>query len=455
VIALVLPAPSVRRRLIAVAVLAIVACAFAGYALLHFRQTTLEQRRVREREVVAHEVDRLGRMLESEPNPETRRRGLRGVGLMRSGFLDAELRDEGNNPGFAEGIRAERAEAAKLSGASHATVLRDAKRIDGTPVVVAVLALPQGGYAWAVSYLPPGAKGLRTSVLVLSVATLLLVVASLHTLLLFQRGVSSIRGSLATLALSRTAKVERPRFAELGEIAGGIETLARELAHKERLAALGKVVAGVAHEVRNPLTAMKLRVDLALAARKDADPSLARDFTVISEEIARLERFVSDLLSAAGQKTAAPTRVSLGELVRRRAELLLEWARERGARIDVEGDATASVDADAFARLVDNLLRNAVEASPPGGVVLAEIALQGDGCAITIDDAGAGIPEARVDEIFEPFFTTKPSGVGLGLAISRAIAIAHGGTLTYVRAHDRTRFTLTLPRGVSPGEAGG
>jgi signal transduction histidine kinase len=107
-----------------------------------------------------------------------------------------------------------------------------------------------------------------------------------------------------------------------------------------------------------------------------------------------------------------------------------------------------SADPDALTRAVDNLLRNAVEASPRGASVRAragETVQEGPAsCFVQITDRGAGVPADRAAELFEPFFTTKADGTGLGLALARAVATAHKGTLTYMRDRDVTRFTLTL-----------
>src|SRR5262249_46654512 len=104
--------------------------------------------------------------------------------------------------------------------------------------------------------------------------------------------------------------------------------------------------------------------------------------------------------------------------------------------------------ADAVSRAVDNLVRNAVEASPAEGTVEVQV-LDDDhfaGARVRVLDHGKGVDDARAAELFEPFFTTKLDGTGLGLAISRAIAAAHRGTLTYAREQGVTCFELTFPR---------
>ena len=97
--------------------------------------------------------------------------------------------------------------------------------------------------------------------------------------------------------------------------------------------------------------------------------------------------------------------------------------------ITARGAGEAIGDGDALARAIDNVLRNAVEASPDGATVEATVDVDDERVRVRVADLGAGVPSGRAGEIFEPFFTTKPDGTGLGLAISRAIARAHGGDL--------------------------
>jgi signal transduction histidine kinase len=211
------------------------------------------------------------------------------------------------------------------------------------------------------------------------------------------------------------------------------------------------VVAGVAHEVRNPLASIKLRLDLA--ARRDAALPEATRAAIdhASSEIMRLDRLVADLLIVSGRAVGTRATLDLGALLRARAEALRPWAALRQIAIDVHGGGTAMGDADALARAIDNVLRNAIEASPAGASVEASVEEDGDRLRVRIADRGEGVVPGRAGEIFEPFFTTKPDGTGLGLAISRAIARAHGGDLVYRREGQVTQLELTLPGAVESG----
>jgi signal transduction histidine kinase len=188
---------------------------------------------------------------------------------------------------------------------------------------------------------------------------------------------------------------------------------------------------------------MKLRIDL-MRRNPKVPGEITPELDVVVEEIVRLDRLVNDLLTVAGRRLSEQRPLEIGELVRHRVELMRQLAAEQHVTIEVSGSATSRVDPDAIARVIDNVLKNAIEASPADAVVRIEVGCDDRGTWLRCSDRGAGVPPDREDELFEPFFTTKPEGVGLGLALSRAIAAAHGGTLVYMREPDSTVFELRL-----------
>jgi signal transduction histidine kinase len=188
---------------------------------------------------------------------------------------------------------------------------------------------------------------------------------------------------------------------------------------------------------------MKLRVDLARSS-EDVPPFVLAELDAVDEEIGRLDRLVTDFLVLSGRCIRQRVDSDLGDLARRRAQQLAPLAKERGVSVAVEGSARAVIDPDALARCVDNLLKNAVEASPSGAEVRVRVERRGGVAAMAVEDRGPGVPADRAHELFEPFFTTKPDGTGLGLAVSRAIAVASGGHLSYRRDEGVTRFELAL-----------
>jgi signal transduction histidine kinase len=444
-----------------VAVLGLVTAALAANALYRAISVSQTQRMERGRESVRDEIDRLATQGEAGLAPTVSPIvGMRGGVLAGSGDLE---RLRGSVPALwrpaLEGLLARAPAAGGAAG--------EETGLDGGQLVARTAPLEGGRIAWAAVLVRPSPtlQSWRLLLVALTVSALLLVASATFSLVTLRQAARSLRRALAALADDLDAPVPRSRVRELDDIAVGVATLAqhlaearriqdrlaRDLARQERLAALGRVVAGVAHEVRNPLASIKLRLDLAAGAPGPLPEATRAAIGQASAEIMRLDRLVADLLIVAGRAPGRRAPVDLGALLQARAEALAPWAALRGIRITVRGGAAAVGDADALARALDNVLRNAVEASPDGGSVEAVVEEGRDGWRVEVADRGAGVPDGRAAEIFEPFFTTKPDGTGLGLAISRAIARAHGGELTYTRQDGVTRLELTLPH--AAGEA--
>lgn len=225
--------------------------------------------------------------------------------------------------------------------------------------------------------------------------------------------------------------------------------LERRLAHGERLAVLGQMAATVAHEVRNPLSAIK---SIAQVMREDETLTheYARDLNLIVGETDRLSRSVTQLLSFARH---APTTVSTSradELIRTILELFRNEASERSIKIDCRGAVEAELNGAAASAVRDalsNLLINAIQATPLGGHILVEASTQNGELFITVIDSGQGISKEIRERIWEPFFTTRQRGTGLGLAIVRKRMEEAGGTarLAPAREGEGARFELRVP----------
>jgi signal transduction histidine kinase len=444
----------IRHRLMAVALLGLLTAALSADALYRAISVTRAQRLERGREAVRDEIDRLASLGPAAiASTFSTVVGLRG-GLATGATAPAQI---------AAAVPVTWREAMRTTAtraAGSALPAENESEIDGGELVARVAPSASGALLWAAVPVRPSPtlQSWRLLVVALAFSALLLVASAAYSLVSVRRAASGLQGALAALADDLTVPVPRSEIGELDDIAVGIGTLARrleearriqeqmgrDLARQERLAALGRVVAGVAHEVRNPLASIKLRLDLASGGIA-LPPEARAAIDHASSEITRLDRLVADLLIVAGRALGPRAPLDVARLLRARAEALAPWAALRRVAITARGAGEAIGDGDALARAFDNVLRNAVEASPDGATVDATVEVDDDRVRVRVADLGAGVPAGRAGEIFEPFFTTKPDGTGLGLAISRAIARAHGGDLTYWRDSEVTRLELTLP----------
>ena len=225
--------------------------------------------------------------------------------------------------------------------------------------------------------------------------------------------------------------------------------LERELAQRERLAALGRMAATVAHEIKNPLSAIK---SIAQVMREDESlrNEYGRDLGLIVGETDRLSQSVTQLLSFARRESPAGQPLSVDELVRSVTDLFRASAGEQGIAIDSEVRVEAELAGKSVSALRDalsNLLLNALQATQPGGRVELK-AVQSDGeLVISVQDSGSGVPADLRERIWEPFFTTRQRGTGLGLAIVRKRVQEVGGSasLGVSRNGRGALFHLRLP----------
>jgi signal transduction histidine kinase len=230
------------------------------------------------------------------------------------------------------------------------------------------------------------------------------------------------------------------------------EALAAQVASGERLAALGRVAAGVAHEIRNPIAAMRLRAENALAGD---DIRRRKALSDMLEQIARLDALVTELLSMTHRREPHPVRVELSPFLGDRVEVHRGEARKHEVAIVAESTvAHAGIDPEMIGRILDNLLSNAIRHTPAGGRVIVSATRWDGGIRFTVADTGSGVAPELHDRLFEPFVTGRADGTGLGLTIGRELADAHGGRLTLLdpggEMPDRGAvFALDLPGAIT------
>ncbi|MCB9557992.1 MAG: HAMP domain-containing protein [Deltaproteobacteria bacterium] len=262
---------------------------------------------------------------------------------------------------------------------------------------------------------------------------------------LLRRGAQRIAaGDLAT----RVALAGRDEFAELAQafngMASDLSRHQRQALRAQRLASIGQVAAGVAHEINNPLAVILGYT--TMLKEKGAAPDALKKLAVIEAETRQCQRIVDDLLSLARPSELEPQRIDLVALTRSEIERHLESGRLRQAVPAFTADAKSAIiaaDEGRVRQLISNLLVNAADAAPQGTIAVS-VGLDSGRALLTVSDDGPGMTEDQLRRATEPFFTTKPTGVGLGLSISHAIVEAHGGELSLQRRVDGVGTTVCV-----------
>jgi signal transduction histidine kinase len=226
------------------------------------------------------------------------------------------------------------------------------------------------------------------------------------------------------------------------------ESLQQRVADGERLAALGRVAAGVAHEIRNPIAAMRLKAENALANGGDRGRSTDA-LQVVIEQVGRMDHLLQNLLRSVQRSEIRPQSVmDIGAFLTSHASLFREQAGQRPITIDVpDNSASAEFDTAAVGGALDNLILNAIQNSRDGAPIVLRGEVEDSRLRLSVSDAGYGVPENIREHLFEPFATGRPDGTGLGLAIVREVADAHGGRAFVQHRNDGTTFTLDIPIG--------
>jgi len=229
-----------------------------------------------------------------------------------------------------------------------------------------------------------------------------------------------------------------------------VQTLKQEVERSRRLASVGRLAAGVAHEIRNPLSSIKGFATYFRERYREVDED-RQTADIMIQEVDRLNRVIGQLLDFARPMAVEKAAVRIEPLIRHALKMIEPQAQDRGVQTKVRLDAsvnTVPMDADRMGQVLLNLLLNALEATPAGGTlnVSAEADKEAGRIRIEIQDTGKGISREHLPLIFDPYFTTKGSGTGLGLAIVHKIVESHGGEVHVESEEGRgTTVTVELP----------
>jgi two-component system sensor histidine kinase HydH len=238
-----------------------------------------------------------------------------------------------------------------------------------------------------------------------------------------------------------------------------IQFLKKEIIRSQHLAALGNLAAGVAHEIRNPLSSIKGFATYFKERYRDI-PQDKQTAEIMVAEVERVNRVISQLLEFARPITLNRQKTPLASLIAHTLRMVEDQAQTKGITLDVGdfADTSVFIDPDKIKQVLLNLFLNAMAAMADGGVLSVR---SGPGdhrfIRLLISDTGAGIRKENLNRVFDPYFTTKPSGTGLGLAIVQKIMEAHNGGISIESDEGKgTTVTLALPAALPPsvGEAG-
>jgi signal transduction histidine kinase len=285
-------------------------------------------------------------------------------------------------------------------------------------------------------------------------AALLGIGATLTMGIVLRRGVAEIQAGLLALETDFTHELPQ-RNDELGSISRSINRMAgvrrrleADLRRQDRLRAVGGMVAGIAHEIRNPLNGIRLSMQ-SLEQRVRTRAVRHEDLELVIEEVDRMEALLGDLLAFQSRTVPDMTEQLVLPVVERCVRLVEPQTSGSQASIRLAAPDTslrAGFDARALTQVLMNLLLNAVEATPGNATVDVQLEKDGDFAAIVIRDNGPGLSIEQREHLFEAFYTTKPEGTGLGLAVSRELVEAMGGCLIYRDGQPGATFVIQLPQ---------
>jgi signal transduction histidine kinase len=325
--------------------------------------------------------------------------------------------------------------------------LTQSRQIDD-PFIEIVAAAP------LTSFMEPFDRAAKTGAIALAIVTF----AALFLVTLLTRRVTGRLVALADAADAVAAgdldrRVESATRDEVGRLAIAFNTMVEslrrtlaQLSQRQAVAAVGEFASALAHEVRNPLSAIRLNLQ-HVEERLDGHTALGEPVRHALRDIARLENTVASALRLARTGTMAMDTLALAAVIDSAVRVARPEALRRGIDLDAADLPRLEVrgNAAALEQLFLNLVLNGIEAAPRGGRVGVEVRAVGSDVDVRVWDTGPGFSAEGRERAFEPFFTTKAEGTGLGLSVAKRIATAHGGHVSIEAAEGRTTVIVRLP----------
>lgn len=239
--------------------------------------------------------------------------------------------------------------------------------------------------------------------------------------------------------------------------AGTRQHLENQIATARRLTAINSLTSRVAHEIKNPLNSIALRLEMLRARVAEESPDSEAEFAILSEEVTRLDRVVRTFLDFNRPVDLVLADVNVSDSAAEILNLLEPEATQKGIEVSLDhprDPVVVKADADLLRQALLNISINAIEAMDGGGRLRIEVAKNGETCSIRIRDTGPGIPKELRNKIFQLYYTTKPRGTGIGLAMTFRAVQLHGGTIEVEGESGKgTTFCVTLPLATADGTA--
>lgn len=347
----------------------------------------------------------------------------------------------------------EAVEASRRTRATAHRIFDDSKDL----VVVSALALPDTDLgAWALKrYLNfHQSRTLQRNLVLMALLVLALsaVGGALALSYRMQRGFAVIQAGLTRLQTEPDFRLPaqqhdlQPIVQAINEMAERRQGLEADLRREDRLRVMGRVVAGIAHEIRNPLNSIRLTIQM-IARRMRGQSAAEESFPMVLQEVDRLESLLRSLLMFGADEPGRLRRQRVLPLLDRTVAFVTPHLRERGVTAAILGDPDLEIEADAghVQQALMNLLLNAADAAGPGGRIEISAEADANRVLLNVRDSGPGLTVQEREHLFEAFYTTKSNGTGLGLAVTRTLLEKMGATIEYVAETRGAVFRIAFP----------